>query len=46
MQGYPTLRFYIKGNSIEYNGERKGEAILKFISEAINTKLAAAQSTE
>lgn len=31
VQGYPTLRLYINGNEIEYQGPRGGEEILKFI---------------
>lgn len=46
VQGYPTLRFFINGKSIDYNGERNAEAVLNFINSAVKTKLLTAASVE
>ena len=32
--GYPTLRLFINGNEVDYNGARSGEDILSFIKKA------------
>lgn len=46
IQGYPTLRFFINGKAIDYSGEREADEILKFITQAVNTKLLSAASAE
>jgi hypothetical protein len=44
VQGYPTLKFYINGKAIDYNGDRESESILQYINEAVSTKLLTASS--
>jgi len=36
VQGYPTLKFFIDGEPIDYSGEREGPAIENFINKKIN----------
>ncbi len=36
VQGYPTLKFFIDGVPVDYNGEREGDAIENFINKKIN----------
>lgn len=46
IQGYPTLRLIVNGRAIDYNGERDSDEIIKFVSQAINSKLIPAASKE
>lgn len=46
VNGYPTLRLYINGNEVEYNGARSGDDILQFIKKAQTTTLTTLASTE
>lgn len=36
VQGYPTLKFFVDGEAIDYSGEREGPAIEAFINKKIN----------
>ena len=36
VQGYPTLKFFVDGVPVDYNGEREGDAIENFINKKIN----------
>ncbi len=40
------MRFYINGKSIDYSGERNGEAVIKFVKEAMNSKLQVVASAD
>lgn len=46
VSGYPTLRLFIGGKSIDYPGERNGDSIIKFVTDAINSKLQSAASAD
>ena len=44
INGYPTLRFYIKGDEFDYEGQRSGEEIVAFMEKVISSKLATIKS--
>lgn len=44
VQGYPTLKFFVKGVEIDYSGNRKAADIIAFMDQAVKTKLQVAQS--
>lgn len=39
VRGYPTLKFFFNGEPVDYNGEREGEAIEKWIETKTGTKV-------
>jgi len=39
IRGYPTLKFFFHGEPMEYNGEREGDAIEKWIEKKISTSV-------
>lgn len=46
VSGYPTLRLFIGGKSIDYPGERNGDSIIKFVTDATSSKLQSAASAD
>jgi protein disulfide-isomerase A1 len=36
VEGYPSLKFFVDGQPIDYNGEREGDAIEMFINKKMN----------
>ena len=46
INGYPTLRFYIKGDEFDYEGQRDGEEIVAFMEKVIASKLATIKTAD
>lgn len=46
VSGFPTFKFYINGQELEYNGDRNGDSIINFMNEAVKSKLKTVSSVE
>lgn len=46
VQGYPSLKFFMDGVAVDYNGEREGDAIENFINKKINPTSKTLHKTE
>ncbi len=46
VSGFPTFRFYLAGQELDYNGPRDGESMVNFMSLAIKSQLKTVNSIE
>ena len=46
VSGFPTFRFYLKGQELDYNGPRDGESMINFMSLAVKSQLKTVNTIE